>query len=370
MTYMRKKYPLIGVIIVLLFATTAGCGRNETETPQSSQGSKDEAEKAVPVRVQTTKKENFVEKVKASGTIKAIYDVTVSSETSGRVAGILADVGDWVERGETIVSVDNELKRLAYSQAEAQLLSAQSAYQKAERDLERFEKLYRQKDISQHELENARLQEQTSRANRDLAEAAASMAKRQLEDAQIKSPISGQVAFRYVELGEFVSPGMPVATVVNINQIEIEIGLSEMDVVRVKKGQKVKIEADTYPYQKFWGKVSTVGMKADQQTRTFPTEIKASNPKGKLKPGMVARVEIETQTFSDVVLVPQSSVFHSPNHDFVFVIDGGIAQKRTVSLGTREDDRFVVLEGLEGGEDLVVEGQNLLDQGMKVEIQR
>ena len=356
--------------MLLLFAVTAGCGKNETETAESSEGSEGLAEKAVPVRVQTTKKENLVEKVEGSGTIKAIYDVTVSSETSGRVAGIRADVGDWVQRGETIVSVDDELKRLAYSQAEAQLLSAQSAYQKAERDLERFEKLYRQKDISEHELENARLQEQTSRANRDLAQAAASMVKRQLEDAQIKSPISGQVAFRYVELGELVSPGMPVATVVNINQIEIEIGLSEMDVVRVKKGQKVKIKADTYPREEFWGEVSTVGMKADQRTRTFPAEIKASNSKGKLKPGMVARVEIETQTFSDVVLIPQSSVFHSPNHDFVFVINGDIAHKRTVSLGSREDDRFVVLDGLEDGENLVVEGQNLLDEGIKVEIQR
>lgn len=321
------------------------------------------------MKVQTTKREDFVEKVKASGTVKAIYDVTVGSETSGRVTEILADVSDWVERGQTIVSVDDELKRLAYDQAKAQLLSAQSAYQKAKRDWERFEKLYQQKDISEYELENARLQEQTSRANRDLAEAAADMAKRQLEDAHIKSPISGQVAFRHVELGELVSPGMPVATVVNINKIKIEIGLSEMDIVKMKKGQMVKIEADTYPLQDFWGEVSAVGMKAEQQTRTFPVEIKASNPERKLKPGMVVRLEVQSKTMTDIVLVPQFSVLHEPNQSFVFVVNNDIAYKRAVSLGNREDDKFVVLKGLEGGENLVVEGQNLLEEGMKVEIQ-
>ncbi|MFQ6002865.1 MAG: efflux RND transporter periplasmic adaptor subunit [Candidatus Zixiibacteriota bacterium] len=367
---MRKRHPQILILLLLVFALVIGCGKNQKESAQKSQRSKAGTEKAVPVKVQRTKRENYVERVKASGTIKAIYDVTVSSETSGRVTEILADVGDWVERGQTIVSVDEELKRLALNQAKAQLLSAQSAYRKAKRDLERFEKLYQQKDISEYELENARLQEQTSRANRDLAQASADMAKRQLEDTQIKSPISGQIAFRYVELGELASPGMPVATVVNINQIKIEIGLSEMDVVKVKKGQKVKIVADTYPHQEFWGKVSAVGMKADQRTRTFPVEIRASNPEGKLKPGMVARIEIESKALPDVVLVPQSSVLHDSNQSFVFVVDGDISYKRVVSLGNRENDKFVVLKGLEGREILVVEGQNLLKDGMKVETQR
>jgi RND family efflux transporter MFP subunit len=366
---MRKDYSQISVLILLVFALVTGCGKNEKETAQPSPAMEEESKKAVPVEVQMTKRENFTEKVKASGTVKAIYDVTVSSETSGKVTEILADVGDWVERGQTIVAVDDELKRLAFDQAKAQLLSAQSAYQKAKRDLERFEKLYQQKDISEYELENARLQEQTSKANRDLAQAASDMAKRQLEDAQIKSPVSGQVAFKYVELGELVSPGMPVATVVNINQIKIEIGLSEMDVVKVEKGQKVRIMADIYPHQEFWGKVSAVGMKADQQTRTFPIEIKASNPEGKLKPGMVARIQIECKTLPDIVLVPQASVLYDSNQSFVFVVNGDIAYKRVISLGSRQDDEFVVLKGLEDGENLVVEGQNLLEEGTKIEIQ-
>jgi len=367
---MKRRYYQIFTLPAIVVILVTGCGKNQQEASQKSPTLKEESRKAVPVKVQKTKKENFVEKVEASGTIKAIYDVTVSSETSGRVTKILANVGDWVERDQTIVSVDDELKRLALKQAQAQLLSAQSAYQKAKRDLERFEKLYQQKDISEHELESARLQELTARANRDLAEAAADMAKRQLEDTQIKSPVSGQVAFRYVELGELASPGMPVATVVNISRIKIEIGLSEMDVIKVKKGQKAKITVDSYPHQEFLGKVNAVGMKADQQTRTFPVEIKASNPEGNLKPGMVARMEIETQIFSDIVLIPQASLFYDSDQSYVFVVNGDIVHKKVVSLGNRENDEFVILKGLEGGENLVVEGQNLLEEGMKVEIQR
>ena len=155
----------------------------------------------IPVITEVIQARDVHEIVSGVGTVLAFHDVTVSSETSGKVVEVYAEVGDRVEKGDPLVQVDDELRRSAVEAAEAQLMLAEANFQKAKRDLERSEGLFKTQDISEMELEGARLAAKSAEANYLQAKAALRTAQRRSKDTRIVSPISGQVALRHVDLG-------------------------------------------------------------------------------------------------------------------------------------------------------------------------
>jgi len=323
--------------------------------------------KAVPVITEVVRAQDIHEIISGVGTVLAFHDVTVSSETSGKVVEVYAEVGDRVEKGDPLVQVDDELRRLAVGTAEAHLMLAEAAFQKAKRDLERSEGLFKTQDISQIELERARLAAKSAQANYLQAKVALKTAQRQLKDARIASPISGQVALRHVDLGTAVTPGSPIATIVAIERVKVRLGVSEHEVAKLAVGQKARVQVDAYPGKKFTGRVYTVGLKADMATRTFPVEVIVAN-KGPevLKPGMIARVEIEAGILRNVIIVPRDVVMDDHGERFAYVVQGDSAEKRPLSLGSMFGDKVLVEKGLVPGDELIVQGQSNLKSGDRV----
>ncbi len=159
------------------------------------------------VKIQVVQPAAMTQNLAISGTLVGENEATVISETNGKVIAVKAQVGDWLAKGQTIVQVENDLKFVALEQAKAQLLAAQTNYDKAQKDLKRYEDLFQQQIATQHDMENARLAARAAEAQLKSAEAALKLAQRQYDDTAIKAPLSGRLADRYVNEATMVMPG-------------------------------------------------------------------------------------------------------------------------------------------------------------------
>jgi len=353
------------IIIVLSIAANQGCGNGEA-TDEGSNGVEIDSPNRIPVQTHVIQQGEVVDLVRATGTLFPLHDVTISSQTAGTVTEVYVEVGARVEKGTPLVQIDPELKQLALEQAEANLMQAKAAFDKATKDFERNEKLHLTNDISQYIFETARLQNKSAEATYLAANANVKMAKRQLTDARIVSPVSGLVAARLVELGSTVATGVPIAKVVDISQVKVKFGVAEKDVVKVEKGQPATISVDSYEQLKFSGQVSSVGPQANLSTRTFPIEVLVDNPELQLKAGMISRVEIATQTNEEALLLPKSALLERAGQTIIYIIKDETARKRIPKLGIESGDYITILAGAEAGDEVVVIGQENLSEGVEV----
>ena len=351
------------VLAAVVVITACGERSGPAEEAQAADG----VQKAVPVAVTRVSAGTAFDVVEATGTIAARHRADIGAEVQGQVIEILKDVGDWAKEGEVILRLDPELHDLSVDQAEAQFLGAEAAYKKAERDYERNLKLFESQDISEFALENSRLQMQSAKAAYLTAKAALAMAQRQRRNADITAPFNGWLAIRYVDLGQTLAPGVPVARVVDISTVKVEVGLAEKDVVNVRQGQKAILRVDAFPDRTFPGRVTAIGPEADPRSRSFPVEITAENTaKERLRAGMVAKVRIFTRELKNVPVVPRTALLERSKRTLLFVVKDGIAEEREPVLGVAFGDSVAVLSGVSAGERIVLAGQENLADGTKV----
>ena len=343
--------------------TLGACGDNGSPR-DARDGQADH--RAVPVETATVRLGKVAERVEATGTIFPVQEVRVSAETAGKVTAVHVEVGDRVERGTLLVQLDEELKRLALQQAEARAKEARAAYEKSVRDFERNKKLFESRDISEFVYENVRLQMQSAEAAYLTAKAQVAVARRQLRDTRIVSPIAGQVAERFVDLGSSVAPGAPVAKIVNLEQVKVKFGVAEKDIVKLAKGQPVTVGVDALPDEGFEGHIQSLGPQADLRTRTFPVEVLIPNPDLRLKAGMIARVQVVTGVERTLPLIPKSALLQRGGRTLVYVVENGVAVEREPELGPATADTVAVLAGVRANEEVVVLGQENLTDGVSV----
>ncbi len=347
------------------FATLLGCG---DQSPGKSRPDNHQAER-IPVAVTTVTAEDVVEKIEATGTVEAIHRAVVASQVAGEVIRIAIKPGDRVKRDQLLLQIDPRHYELSFKQAEAQWFSARAAFEKARADFQRNEKLHQTGDISDFVFENSRLQMIAAEANMKVAEAAMELARKQLEETRITAPFDGLISTVHTDLGNTVSPGMPLVTLVDLKQVKITVGVSEKDVARVKKGMPVFVTLEAHPGRRFEGRVAAVGPEADARARTFPVEIRLDNPAGlPLRAGMVARVNIIIKTLKQVPIIPLAALAEKGQSVSVFAVSDGRASKRLITTGPELDDRVAVLQGLRPGETVILLGQEKVTDGSLVKI--
>ena len=162
---------------------------------------------------------------------------------------------------------------------------------------------------------------------------------------------------------------MPVASVVDLSSVLILSSLSERDAVRVEVGMRVDVFVPALSEEHFEGRVSALGPRSDPATRSFPVEIRIPNPDGRLLSGMAARCSIHVEDREGALVIPAGAVVEQYGEPIVFTVEENLARRRTVTLGERSGDRVEVLEGLEAGARLVVQGQWTIKDGSAVQIE-
>ncbi len=335
-----------GVIFVTLLSNKAKMAAESESFTLSS----------FPVTAVAVERRNVSADLTQIGVIAANNDVTVVSETQGRVTAVYVKVGSSVGAGSVIAKVDDELQYASY-------LAAQTNYEKAKKDLERLDVLHRQEIISVSQLEGARLAFKA-------AEAEYTAARRQYQNSAITSPIAGQISERLVEVGTMVTPGKSIANVVDISRLKVKLNLSEEDVFRVKVGDPVEIATDVYPGVKFYGRIETISAKGDE-AHTYPVEIAFSNNQNNpLKAGMFGRVIFKTGVETSALVIPREALVGSVKDPQVFVVEDGKARLRSITVGAEIGTDLTVLRSLREGETVVVSGQSNLSDNVAVKVMK
>ena len=195
------------------------------------------------------------------------------------------------------------------------------------------------------------------------------IAERDLRETAISSPIKGILAERNIDIGTNIGRGTRVATVVDIEQVKIKVGISEKNIAEIEEGLPVSIETDACPGQTYNGTIYSVGTKADDLTLTFPVEIViANNREPILKPGMVARISISTGTYQNVIALPQEAVVQKKGGHVVWSIENDRALTVAVVPAATIGSRVIIKQGLRAGQSVVVSGQDILAEDSLVRV--
>jgi len=342
---MKKLIGIITIVIILagvVLVLIMNRAKNEAKTKSGA------IITSYSVTVAQAEKKVIEQNLLLTGTINANREVTVISETNGRITEVFANIGDNVSVGKALVKVDDEVRR-------ANLSNAEAAFEKAKKDMERYEQLNREKSVNDAQLEVTRLTFKS-------AEAQLIIAKRQLNDTKIVSPINGVITSRNVEVGTVVAPGTQVVTVIEISTLKIKVNVPEEDVLKMKVNEKVEVLSDLYPEVRFYGIIKNINSKADE-AHTYPIEIQMSNnPKNPLKAGMFAKVRFISLSAKECTTIPREALVGSVKNPQVYVVENNTVRLRPLETGIEYNNVLEVKKGLNIGETVVTSGQiNLRD---------
>jgi len=293
------------------------------------------------------------------------------------------DVGSAVRAGQVLVTLENtdlaarlEQAKAGVAAAESALAVAQTAYAVAEANYQRGKQLLEQGAIpravfeAEYELKYKQAKEQVERAlPAQLAQARASLtlAESAYDDSFIRAPISGLVTARNVNPGEMASSTAPVISLANLDKVEVKATVGENLVNHLKQGQKVQVKISAVSDKPFTGVVTNIAPAANPVSKGFPVKIQIDNPKHLLKPGMFAEVQLGPPP-GEALLVPREAVSKAEDKNVVWVVKDGQAQKKEVQVGESDGRQIVITAGLTEGEEVVVAGQENLQEGVMVNV--
>jgi multidrug efflux pump subunit AcrA (membrane-fusion protein) len=389
------------LICPVLFAVLAatGCRANATSEPAA------DGEAAAPISVQTSRaaRQPITRYVSVSGTLTAQDQAEVAAEIAGRV------VSTPIERG-TSVRAGGALVQIAAAEAEAQAREADAnaaqiqarlgqadeegfdvervpevATARATADLERTEftrarSLHERMLISQAEFEQQRAQAENAERQYDAARNAAeqqrqalagararvALARKALADTVVRAPFDGVVAERLVSVGDYVTRGTTVATVMRVDPLRVELTVPAQYISGVGAGQAVELSVDAYPGQTFSGSVRYIspGVRAD--TRALVVEATVPNAGGTLKPGLFVTARIALPSSTPAILVPSSAVRTVGGTARVFVVSGDRVEERIVTTGQAVEDLMEVTSGVSAGDVVAASAVSQLADGARV----
>ena len=360
-----------GIIVTIVLVTVAGIGGTITylnRAPERSDDLVHEVERTrYPVRTITLTPSTVSEKLTRTGVLQANTDVVLTSEVAGRIVKINKALGDECKKGETLLQLDREGYRIGLAQARAAVKQAQVAVDQAGRTMSRTEALKAQDVATEQQFDSAQGGLQGAQATLELAVAAQQAAARSLKGTAVKCPFAGRLAERMVDLGQTVGPSIPLARLVNVDQLKLVMNVTASQLTRLEIGQRVFL-SETESATRIIAEVSRLGVAADRLTRTFPVEIVTSGEEGLLRPGQIVRAVCELATHENVLVVPMEAVHIKGDASSVMVADGDTAREISVQLGPRIEDDVIVTSGLAAGAEVIVVGYDEVEDGSLIEV--
>lgn len=302
-----------------------------------------------------------------TGTLAANQTSQVAADGMGKVQKTFVERGGVVRAGDLLVQLDARTARLSRSEADAQVGALSAQRQAAQQDCERAEKLLAGNAIGRAEYDRLSAQCSATGFSSEAAAARAELAAKNLGDSAVRAPFAGLVVERFVSVGEYVRPGTPIATVVEVDPLRLQLTVPESEVARVRAGQNVSFEVSAFPGERFAGKLEHLAPSLRQNTRDLIVEAVVPNPEHKLLPGMFALARIETERSAKPV-VEAAAVRGEGGGARLFAIVDKRLQERMVQLGERDGDVIAIEKGVSAGERVAQNGsQSELHDGLLVE---
>ena len=336
---MFKKLIILAAVFAILLT---GC-QKKTEQEEV----KEEFTGAREVKIATVSLGDISSYIEFSGNIEAEKTVNISPSMSGKIDKLIVAVGDVVRKGDLLVKLDD-----------TQLKQAQTQYINMEKNYKRMQELQRTGAIDGATFDEVETGYKVAKSSYEFM----------LENTEIKAPIDGVITVTYKKEGENYDAMMDpmLLRMMNLDEIKAKIQVSDADINKIKKGQKVLLKVSSSD-EEFTGKVSFVSPEADVMSGTFNVEIAVTNKNNILKHNQFARIKVLTKTSENTIIVPQQAILDA-NH--VFIIENYKAVKKYVTLGLENEYEIEITEGLQAGETVIIRGNIGLSEGDKVEISR
>lgn len=323
--------------------------------------------KAATVQVEQVGRRDITPVVSYSGSLEPVWIADVSAKVDGRINMLTANEGDLVKSGAVIASLDTNELAAQVLQGQGNLAVALSSLEQATLDYQRYSSLADKGAISAQMLDTARTKRDLSSGQVRAAEGSLALVQEKLNNANVVAPRDGVVTKRHLQAGVFTRAGSPIVTVADMSTLIAKATVSEAQVADLVVGATVKVVVDAISGQEFTGKVARISPMATLPARTFTAEIVIPNEKGSLKAGMFAKVELAVPPHLNALVIPESALIMREDQKTVFVVtEGNIIEQRLIKLGFVGGGWAEVLEGLEFGETIVVDGQNKAKDGVAV----
>jgi len=302
------------------------------------------------------------------GTVGAWKTANIAPDASGRVGRILKKQGDRVGQGELLAVLDMTALELQQKQARAAMAVARTAYQNAKLNAERMKKMLENKAISQMQYENTQLALDAADTQLKSAAANLDLVDYTLNNAYMKAPFAGVIAAKNMEEGDMINPimgmGQSILTLMDLSKVKIVVDAPAEEIEKIKIGQSCLVGISSLPGESFSGEVYSKNLAADPLSKTFKVEIKIENPEMKIKAGVYADISIEYLSRENVYLLPLSALLLGDKD--VMVNENGMARRRAVQVGLRDERQFEVLSGVKAGEQVLIEGNYDLKDGTAI----
>ena len=354
----RRRRTALWIVIALAVASVVGFYAVQAATSSSQaagKGSKKEekAKEPVPVSVAAVAAGPVSSYLSATANLVPDNEVQVLTEAEGRVARLLADEGDWIQKGQSLAVLHREDAEIALNKSRVREANAILGYQ-------RGEKMNEEGLISQVDFDKLRME-------RDLTSQEVAEAELRLSKTTIRAPFAGRITVRTVETGQHVRPGEALFTIADFDPLVAVIHLPEKDVLALKTGRDARITLKADETVRFRGRIRQISPVVDLATGTVKVTVEALRPfPESVRPGGFVTVAIVRETRPAALLLPRQAVLRELQSAHVFVAKNGIAEKRSVTLGLEEGDRVEVRSGLSAGERVIVAGQGSLRHGSPV----
>ena len=342
------------LLIAPLFALAACETGGDAASGGDGDATAEEETPPVPVEVRVASRGEVVAIYTGTASLESDEDALVVAKVGGEIEQLFVEEGDRVRAGQVLARLDGDRLRLEMEQARANLRKLQQDY---ERNIELNEKGL----VSAGAFENLKF-------DLDSQQAAYDLAKLELDYTEIKAPISGIVSDRFIKVGNTISVSDPAFHITDLDPLLAYLFVPEREFRKLRPGQTADVTLDAIPGDAYQAEILRISPVVDPQTGTFKVTLAVADSEDRLKPGMFGRFQIVYDRRENAVMVPRMAIVEDDGKNAVYVVEQGVAQRRSVQTGYSRGENVEILDGLAGGEQIITIGQAGLADGATVDV--
>ena len=347
-----KTYLLMYAVVLLAafaISSLAGCNVGEARVAKSIAA---ESATGLPVETTMSYRSDIYATYETTAAIGADAEAVVAARVSGEVVDILVEEGESVTEGQLLARLDGERLSIEVRQTKARL-------EMTAREYERLGRLQERGLVSTADVESLKFELDALKASYDLI-------RLEYSYTGIRAPIDGVVSSRDVKLGTQVGPGTSLFRITGTSRLVAYLLIPQSELSRISAGDEARVTVDALPEQVIRATIARISPTVDMRNGTFRVTAYIDNNEGRLAPGMFGRFSIAWEKHANAVLLPSAAILREDNDNVVYVVEGGTASRRTVTLGVESHNQVQILDGINENEVVVLSGQGSLRDGVKV----